>query len=61
MSGCLLVEMPVVKDFWEVDTLSVVLAVIIGAVVGGLIALGCSKLCMKDLMRYKVRHLKDIM
>ena len=51
---CLWVQMPVVKDGWEVDALSVALAMVIGAVVGGLIALGCAKLCMKDLIRKKV-------
>ncbi|ELT95534.1 hypothetical protein CAPTEDRAFT_186106 [Capitella teleta] len=51
--SCLWVLMPNTRDGWDIDPLSIGLAVFIGLLVGGLIALGCWKLCIKDIMRYK--------
>jgi hypothetical protein len=54
---CLWVLMPITQDGWDVDAMSIGIAVAIGLIVGALIALGCWKLCLNDIMRQKVRQI----
>ena len=45
---CLPIEVPLDKDLWDVDKTWVIIAAIVGFILGALIAICCAFCCLKD-------------
>ncbi len=56
---CLPVFIEKESNTWNTDKLSIGIGFLVGLIVGGLIAFGCSKLCMKDIAKKKVSIYED--
>lgn len=55
-TDCIAVHVERELTFWETDKVGIGVGALVGFIVGGLIALACSKLCMKDIVKKKVSH-----
>lgn len=52
---CVPVKVEVLKELSDVDKDAMIIAFFVGLIFGGLVALLCAKLCIKDISRFKVK------